>query len=163
VNIKPRFSNSFITIISFLFLMPALSVAQDYEEQITQFSEKFLTHSQSFVTYASQNVNTETEYNAALEMSAIAEEFYQHTSYLGDFFLILKIIDKHPTEKELAERLVRLRIKSVINKCDAAVEGVKAAVAKVKSESLTTKANKLTEDLEALREVLSKINEQYSG
>lgn len=156
-------SKFYIPALCLLLLMAALSFAQDYEEQITQFSEKFLTNSQSFVKYASQNVNTETEYNAALEMSDIAEEFYQHASYLGDFLLILKIINKHPKEKQLAERLVKLRIKSVITKCDAAMQGVKSAMADAKSESITTMANKLTSDLEALRAVLNKINHQYSG
>ena len=152
-----------IIILAISLLMPLLSIAQDYEESITNYSEKFLTYSQSFVNHASQNVNTDVEYDAALALSDIAEEFHQHTSYLGDYLLILKIINKHEVEKELAQRLVRLRIESIIKECNAALEGIGAATANVESESITAMANDLSGDLEALKKVLTKINDQFSG
>ena len=95
MNIRNRISTFSIIGILPSIIFAASAFGQDYEERMTEYSEKFLAYSQVFVKFASQSINTETEYEAALTASDVAEEFHLHTSYIGDFLLILKTIKKH--------------------------------------------------------------------
>ena len=146
-----------------LTMLSTLLQSQDYEKIMTDYSEKFLSYSQVFVKYASQQVYTETEYAAALVVSDVAEDFYQHTSYLGDYLLILKILKKQEKEKELVERLLKLRLESVVLECDAETKKIKKAIQSVEDESITKTANALMEDLINLRNVFEKIHSMYQN
>jgi hypothetical protein len=150
-----------VGIILVILTTQIFSQDQDYEKVMTEYSEKFLSYSQVFVKYASQRVYTETEYAAALVVSDVAEDFYQHTSYLGDYLLILKILKKQEKQRELVERLLKLRLESVTLECDAEMNKIKKAIQNVKDESITKTANSLIEDLTDLRGVFEKIHDMY--
>jgi len=159
------FKNQFLTFLTFAFailLSTTVTLSQDYEQTMTDYSEKFLAYSQVFVKFASMNINTEAEYDAALAVSDVAKEFYYHTSYLSDFLLILKIINKHEEEKELAARLLRLRINNLIKECDEAFKRVDAAVKDAEFADVTKAASDVKTDLEALRHDLEKISANYA-
>jgi hypothetical protein len=132
--------------------------SQDYEKVVTEYGEKFLSYSQVFVKYASQRIYTETEYAAALVVSDVAEDFYQHNSYLGDYLLILKILKKQEKERDLVERLLKLRLESAILECDSETKRIKKALQSVKDESITKTANSLIEDLTDLKVIFEKIH-----
>ncbi len=154
---KNRIQTFSIIAIFALITLTTNALNQDYEERMTEYSEKFLAYSQVFVKFASQSINTETDYDAALAASDVAEEFHQYTGYIGDFLLILKIIKKHETERELAARLVRLRIENVIKECGVANERIKRAVQNVENGSIVATANDLSEDITALQKDLKEI------
>jgi hypothetical protein len=154
VNIRNRISTFSIIGILPLIIFSASAFGQDYEERMTEYSEKFLAYSQVFVKFASQSINTETEYEAALTASDVAEEFHLHTSYIGDLLLILKIIKKHEAERELAAGLVRLRIENVIKDCGVGNEKIKKAIKNVENASIVKTANAISEDISALQKDL---------
>lgn len=157
MNIRNRISTfSIIGILPLIILTTSL-FGQDYEEKITEYSEKFLAYSQVFVKFASQSINTETEYEAAMAASNVAEEFHLHTGYIGDFLLILKIIKKHKAERGLAAGLVRLRIENVIRDCEVGNEKIKRAIKNVESASIIKTANAISEDITALQKDLTEI------
>lgn len=161
VNLKMRFHclSKVITISLLAFSIPVLG--QDYEEVITDYSEKFLTYSQIFVKFASQNIDIETDYGAALAVSRIADEFHLHTSYIGDFLLMLKIFEKDGAGKELASRLVKLRIGNVMNKISDANQRVKDISSKLENKSIIAAANDFNKDLTTLQQLLEKIHNSY--
>jgi hypothetical protein len=159
------FKNRFLTLPTVAFailLLTNVTLSQDYEQTMTDYSEKFLAYSQVFVKFASMNINTQAEYDAALAVSDVAKEFHYHTSYLADFLLILKIIDKHQAEKELAARLLRLRVSNLIKECDEASRRVDRAVKEAEVADLTSAASDVKADLEALRGDLEKISGEYA-
>jgi hypothetical protein len=140
-----------------------MSFSQDYEAKMTDYSEKFLAYSREFVKFASLSVNNEDEYNTALVISEVAKDFHLHTSYIGDYLLILKIINKYDKEKELVGRLLKLRLESVIKDYDTAMERIKQTTKNVENESIKTTADDLTEDLTALRRDLEEIISIYQN
>lgn len=159
IMIRFRCLPGLLAIFLLAFSTPASS--QDYEDTITDYSEKFLAYSQTFVKLASQNLDIETDYDAALAFSNIADEFHLHASYLGDFLLMLKILEKSGQGKELGARLVKLRIRNVINKIPQANERMASAAADVENKSIIAKAADLRQDLTALQQLLEGIYSSY--
>lgn len=158
------FKNQFLTLATVAFailLSTTVALSQDYEQTMTDYSEKFLAYSQVFVKYASMNISTEVEYNADLAVSYVAKEFHYHASYLADFLLILKIINKHQAEEELAARMLKLRVNNLIKECDVASKRVDRAVKGIESADATKTASDVKGDLEALRNDLEKISGMY--
>jgi hypothetical protein len=59
------FKNRFLTLPTVAFailLLTNVTLSQDYEQTMTDYSEKFLAYSQVFVKFASMNINTQAEY-----------------------------------------------------------------------------------------------------
>ena len=158
------FKNRFLTghaIISVILVSAAVVRSQDYEQRMSDYSEKFLAYSQVFVKFASMNVNTDATYAAALAVSDVAKEFHYHTSYLADFLLVMKIINKNEDERKLAARLLRLRVKNLIKECDNAFGRVDKAVIGIEFAGVTKTASDVKEDLETLRRDLEAISDKY--
>lgn len=137
--------------------------SQDYDAKMTEHSEKFLAYSRVFVKFASLSVDNENEYNTALVISGLAKDFHLHASYIGDYLLILKIVNKHDEEKDLVGRLLRLRLESVIKDYDTAMERIKQTTKNVENESIKATADDLTKDLTALRKDLEEIKSKYQN
>lgn len=158
------FKNRFLIseAITFIILSSSTIVmSQDYEQKMSDYSEKFLAYSQTFVKFASMNVTTDATYAAALAVSDVAKEFHYHTSYLADFLLVMKIMNKHEAEKKLAAKLLRLRVDNLIKECDEASAKVETAVKGIEFAGVTKTASDVREDLEALRNDLAGISDKY--
>lgn len=153
---------AFFTMAYAILLLSTIALGQDYEQTMTDFSEKFIAYSQVFVKFASMNVNIDAEYDAALAVSDVAKEFHYHTSYLADFLLIMKIINRHQDERELAARLLRLRVNNLIGECDNAFSRVDNAVKGMEFTDVTKTASDVKADLENLRHDLEKISSKYA-
>lgn len=139
------------------FLLQGLLFARDNEEILTEYSEKFLAYSQNFVKLASQNLNVDADYYAGLKLSAVADEFHQHSAYLADFFLILKIVEKSKQEKELTTGIVKSRLSNVINLCNAAGKRITRVLSETENKDIVASAHDLKMDLDGLKETLKKI------
>ena len=138
-------------------LQPALSISQDIEQELTENSEKFLSYSQNFVKLASQNINVDADYYAALKLSLIADEFHQHSSYIADFILIIKIVKRQQPEKEMIEQIVKSRISNVINLCKSDEKRIVRILSETEHPDITASAIDLKKDLGNLQQILTGI------
>jgi hypothetical protein len=138
-------------------LIPAFILSQDIEEGLTQNSEAFLSLSQNFVNLASQNINVDADYYAALKLSFVADEFHQHSSYLTDFVLITEIVKRQKPEKELIEEIMKSRISNVVNLCKTAEKGIESILTETENPEITNSAFDLRKELTRIQEILAKI------
>jgi hypothetical protein len=148
----------FVGIIFVIFISQLC--AQDFEQSLSDFSEKFLAYSQNYVKLASQNIKNDDDYQTALKLSRIADEFHLHTGYLSDFMLTLRITQRHQKEKELIAQLVKARIEALISQINEAEQRIANALLPTEKAGIIASSNDFKRDLLELKNILERIKEK---
>ena len=155
-NIRALFLSASIA----LALMISDVCAQEFEQSLSDFSEKFLAYSQNYVKLASQNIKNDDDYQTSLKLSRLADELHLHTGYLSDFMLTLRIMQRHEKEKELIGQLVKARVEALINQCTEAEQRIANALLPTENSKIIAPSQDFKEALLELKKLLERIKEK---
>jgi len=155
-EIRKLFLSAGITLVLFISQINA----QGFDQNLSDFSEKFLAYSQNYVKLASQNIKNDDDYQTSLKLSRLADELHLHTGYLSDFMLTLRIMQRHEKEKELIGQLVKARVEALISHIDDSEQRIAHALLPTENSAIIAPSQDFKGDLLELKKLLERIKEK---